>query len=126
MKILLIDDDPLSLLGLGAAFKRAGFEVCIAETGEEGLAKCRTCIPDLIICDVMMPLINGLQLKKRMNTDADLASIPLLFLSGRDDEADIHYAMELGAEGYLVKPLPFCAILDKVKSILRLHRRNDE
>lgn len=126
MRILLIDDDPLTLMGLGAALKHEGFAVCFAENGEVGIEKAKSCQPNLIICDVMMPLINGLQLKQKLNQTQDLADIPLIFLSGRSNQDDIDFAMSIGAEGYLIKPISFCEILNKIKSVLKLHRQRNE
>ena len=123
MNILLIDDDELLLIGLSHALSDEGFTVTLAENGEEGFDAAQRVKPDLIICDVMMPLLNGLQLKQRLNQHETLASIPLIFLSGRDKQSDIDFALSLGAEGYLIKPVMFCAILDKIKSVLKLHRR---
>ena len=126
MKILLIDDDPLLLIGLRDALKDEGFTVAVAENGEQGFTQALRVQPDLIICDVMMPMLNGLQLKQRLNHYPELASIPLVFISGRDRQADIDFALSLGADGYLIKPVSFCQILDKIKTVLRLHRRLDE
>lgn len=126
MKILLIDDDELLLLGLSYALHDEGFAVIVAENGEQGFEAAQRIKPDLIICDVMMPLLNGLQLKQRLNQDETLAHIPLIFLSGRDKQEDINFSLSLGAEGYLIKPVMFCNILDKIKSVLKLHRRRDE
>ena len=126
MNILLIDDDPLMLLGLSHALRDEGFVVAVAENGEEGIAMAQRTKPDLIVCDVMMPLLNGLQLKQKLNQDEALAKVPLIFLSGRDRQEDIDFALSLGADGYLIKPISFCNILDKIKSVLKLHRRRDE
>ena len=79
-------------------------------------------MPDLILCDVMMPIMNGLQLKQKLNQDIVLKNIPLVFLSGRDEIEDINTALSLGAKDYIVKPVSFEVLLSKVKSLLFLHR----
>lgn len=124
--ILLIDDDPYLLMGLKAEFQRVGFAVYGAQDGLHGIEAAKRILPDLIICDVLMPLLNGLQLKERINHDPILAKIPLIFVSGRDTQPEIDYAMSLGAEGYVIKPVKFDHLLGRVNSILKLHRKRDE
>ena len=124
-RLLIIDDDAFMRLGLATVLKKEGFELRVADNGVNGLAIARSFLPDLIICDIMMPLMNGLQLKTRLNQDETLAHIPLIFVSGRDKQEEIDYALSIGAEGYLVKPVVFDALLNKIKSILRIHRRYD-
>lgn len=125
-RILIVEDDSYLRIGLGAALKQEGFEVSFATNGKEGFDAAKNLIPSLIICDVMMPLLNGLQLKQKLNQDEKLAHIPLLFLSVRDKEEDIQYALSLRAEGYLVKPVKFPELLNKIKTVLRLHRKANE
>ncbi len=125
-KILLIDDDPYLLMGLKAAFQHEGFAAFAAQDGLHGIEVAKRILPDLIICDVLMPLLNGLQLKERLNQDPVLAKVPLIFVSGRDTQPEIDYAMSLGAESYVIKPVKFDQLLSRVKSILKLHRKRNE
>lgn len=122
-RVLIIDDDQFMRLGLAGALKQEAFIVQTAEDGQDGFAKAVRFKPDLILCDVMMPILNGIQLKKQLNQYDELAHIPLIFLSGRDRQEDIDLALSLGADGYLLKPIQWDNLLNKIKSILHLHRK---
>ena len=122
-RLLIIDDDQFMRLGLAGALKQEACIVQTAEDGQDGFAKAVRFKPDLILCDVMMPILNGIQLKKQLNQYAVLAHIPLIFLSGRDRQEDIDLALSLGADGYLLKPIQWDNLLNKIKSILHLHRK---
>jgi DNA-binding response OmpR family regulator len=122
-RLLIVDDDSFMRLGLGAALKQEGFTVAVAPDGAAGFRLAQSFHPDLILCDVMMPILNGLQLKQKLNQYEHLAHIPILFISGRDQPEEIDYALSIGAEGYLLKPIKFDDLLSKIKSILRLHRK---
>ena len=96
--ILIIDDEPALRLGLAAKIKRQGYEVFTACDGRDGLQKAKECRPDLILSDVMMPPPNGFELRRLMEQDPQLASIPFIFLTARTGVDDRVSGIRDGAD----------------------------
>lgn len=121
-RILVIDDDPAvtSLLKRGLSYE--GFAVETAASGEAGLARARHYAPDLIILDIMMPGLDGLEVLQRVRA-AD-AKLPVLFLTAKDAPMDQVQGLEAGADDYVVKPFTFEVLLARVKALLR--RQSDQ
>jgi signal transduction histidine kinase len=117
--ILVIDDDKKFLFGLVAALRRDGFQVLSAASGSEGMSIIREAKPDMILCDVMMPPPNGLQLKKELAKDTQLGQIPFFFLTARVGLADKLVGLESGADGYITKPFDVGELLARIRSVLR-------
>lgn len=84
-------------------FKLENFTVDVANDGMEGLEKVESMKPDIILCDVMMPSMNGIEVLKQLKTSDDTKSIPVIMLSNLDDDASIKEALDIGAEKYLLK-----------------------
>jgi two-component system response regulator MprA len=116
-RILVIDDDPKirSVVRRGLVYE--GFRVVDAGTGEEGLEKARDQMPDLVVLDVMLPGIDGLEVCRRLRGAGDQVSI--LMLTARDDIKDRVEGLETGADDYLVKPFSFEELLARVRALLR-------
>jgi DNA-binding response OmpR family regulator len=116
-RILVIDDDPAitSLLKRGLSYE--GFTVDIAGTGETGLALARERPPDLVILDIMMPGMNGLEVLRRLRAADD--RLPVLMLTAKDAPADQVQGLEAGADDYVVKPFTFEVLLARVRALLR-------
>lgn len=116
-RILVIDDDPAvtNLLKRGLSYE--GFHVDIADSGESGLATARELPPDLVILDIMMPKLNGLEVLQRLHT-AD-PELPVLFLTAKDAPEDQVRGLEAGADDYVVKPFTFEVLLARVRLALR-------
>ena len=116
-RILVIDDDPAitSLLKRGLSYE--GFTVDIAGTGEVGLALARERPPDLVILDIMMPGMNGLEVLRRLRAADD--RLPVLMLTAKDAPADQVQGLEAGADDYVVKPFTFEVLLARVRALLR-------
>ena len=117
--VLVIDDDKQFAFGLKAVLLRAGFKVQMAGSGMEGLQSIQTEKPDLILCDVMMPPPNGLQLKKELAKDPQADQVPFLFLSARSALVDKLDGLENGADDYLTKPFEVSELLARILSVLR-------
>jgi two-component system, OmpR family, response regulator len=115
-KILIADDDPHIRELLAFALEKAGLEPLEAEDGEDTLAKVAANRPDLIILDINMPKMDGLEVCRRLRAEGDL---PILFLSSRDDEIDRVLGIELGADDYVVKPFSPREVVARVMAILR-------
>jgi DNA-binding response OmpR family regulator len=117
--ILIIDDEPALRLGLAAKIKRQGYEVFTACDGQDGLQKARECHPDLILSDVMMPPPNGFQLRRLMEQDPQLASIPFIFLTARTGVDDRVNGIRDGADDYITKPFVTEELLARMEAVLR-------
>ena len=116
MRILVVDDDPeiLSVVRRGLAYE--GYTVDTAANGNEALASAREKGPDLVILDVMMPGIDGIEVAKRLRKGGD---VPILMLTARGTVADKVAGLESGADDYLVKPFAFDELLARVRALLR-------
>lgn len=114
--ILIVDDDPHIRQLLAFALTKAGLEAREAEDGEAALEAVAANAPDLVILDINMPRLNGLEVCRRLRAQGDL---PILFLSSRDDEIDRVLGIELGADDYVVKPFSPREVTARVQAILR-------
>jgi len=117
-RILVVDDEEEAMLPVMAALRGAGYDVCTATDGWEGLAKARRERPDLVLLDVKMPQMDGWTFMKFVRAHRDLAAIPVIFLTGADSDRDRERGRRLGAEGYLVKPVEPDRLLGEVASVL--------
>lgn len=103
-KILLIEDDPVVQTLIVKLLQAEGFEAIAAINGEEGLEVAYQVLPDLILCDVMMPVCDGYEVLRRLNENPITASIPFIFLTAKAEQAERRQGMNLGADDYLSKP----------------------
>jgi two-component system response regulator VicR len=115
-RILVVDDEPPIVELLTYNLKRANYEVLIARDGEEALAVARRELPDLVILDLMLPRLDGLEVCRELRRSRDL---PIIMLTARDSEVDRVVGLELGADDYVVKPFSVRELLARVKSVLR-------
>ncbi|WP_271254264.1 SpoIIE family protein phosphatase [Pseudanabaena sp. Chao 1811] len=125
-QILIIDDDPTIRLTLQKFLKSQGYEVALAKNGEEGLAKAKELHPSLIICDWMMPIMDGLEVCHRIKSNVELASIYLILLTARDQEGDLVRGLEMGADDFLSKPPRINELRARVRAGLRLYQATQE
>ena len=116
-RILVVDDDPsvISVLKRGLAYE--GFAVDTAADGTEGLRVARERTPDLVILDIMMPGLDGLEVLRRLR-EAD-AQLPVIMLTAKDAPADQVAGLERGADDYVVKPFTFEVLVARVRALLR-------
>ena len=124
--ILVVDDEPAIRLGLAATLKRQGYSVITAEDGNDGILKATQTLPDLILSDVMMPNMNGFELRRQLGTVASLASIPFIFLTARSASEDRVLGMREGADDYVTKPFSVRELMARVKAVLRRVQKEDE
>ncbi|MBB5686953.1 response regulator transcription factor [Sphingobium boeckii] len=115
-KILIVDDDPHIREILSFALGKAGMETREAADGEDALAAIARSRPDLVVLDINMPRMDGLEVCRRLRATGDL---PVLFLSSRDDEIDRVVGIELGADDYVVKPFSPREVVARVNAILK-------
>jgi DNA-binding response OmpR family regulator len=115
-KILIVDDEPPIIDILSYNLKQAGHEVVIARDGEQAVAAARRDKPDLIILDLMLPKIDGLEVHRIVRRESE---VPVIMLTARDAEIDRVVGLELGADDYVVKPFSVRELVARVKSVLR-------
>jgi pilus assembly protein CpaE len=117
-KILIVDDDVDSLKLIGLMLKRHGYEVVVADAGNKALAKAEAEIPDLIILDVMMPDMNGLEVVRRLRTSDNTKEIPIIMFTAKTLIDDKVKGFEAGVDDYLTKPTHPAELASRVKAIL--------
>ena len=116
-KILIVEDEPNMVAGLRDNFEYEGYEVATAGDGEAGLQSALTHAPDLVILDVMMPKMSGLDVCKQLKSKRP--SLPIILLTARGQEVDKVVGLELGADDYVTKPFSIRELLARVKAVLR-------
>ncbi len=114
--ILVIDDDRKITDALRRGLAYQGYRVDVAHSGAEGLEQARRWAPDVVILDIQMPGLDGLEVCRRLRAGGD---VPVLMLTARDTVADRVVGLETGADDYLVKPFAFAELLARVRSLLR-------
>ena len=117
IKILIVEDEPNMVAGLRDNFEYEGDEVITANDGLAGLERALTDSPDLLVLDVMMPRMSGLDVCKQLK--AKRPSIPIIMLTARGQEVDKVVGLELGADDYVTKPFSIRELLARVKAVLR-------
>jgi CheY-like chemotaxis protein len=117
-RILLVDDNTTNLQVLFQALSPEGYELLVAQSGEQALESVQEAKPDLVLLDVKMPGIDGFETFRRLRGGAETADIPVVFLSAHANIESIEEADALGAEGYFTKPFQFDEIIAKVRELL--------
>ncbi len=117
-KILIVDDSETHLYSLQKIVEGAGHEVVTASSGEEGVEKSKSHMPDLILMDIVMPGLNGLQATRKISKDKETAHIPIIFVTTKDQETDRVWGMRQGAAAYITKPVDKKELLKAVKQAL--------
>ena len=102
--ILLCDDDPLLVDLVHYRLAARGYQVTIARDGGEAIARLAEAVPDAVVLDAMMPVIDGYEILRRLRENAATAHVPVIMLTARKQESDVLRALELGASDYMVKP----------------------
>jgi len=121
--ILVVDDEEDILELVRYNLQREGYQVVVAVSGEKALKLTRQQPPDLIVLDLMLPGMDGLDVARHLKTDARCRQIPIVMLTAKGEEADVVTGLELGAEDYVTKPFSPRILTARIKSVLR--RRNE-
>jgi two-component system phosphate regulon response regulator PhoB len=124
-RILVVDDEKDILELIGYNLTREGFSIETAENGEAALEKARHDRPDLILLDLMLPGIDGLEVCRLLKGDPLFSSIPVMMLTAKGEDADIVAGLELGADDYITKPFSPRILLARIRAILRRERKHD-
>ncbi|MFN8412007.1 MAG: response regulator [Anaerolineales bacterium] len=120
--VLIVDDDPAAMATMEAVLTGQGYQLEFADNGPLALTKADSIMPDLILLDVMMPGMNGLEVCKRIRATPKLAEIPIIILTALDDRDSRLVGIEAGADDFFTKPLDTQELRLRVKTILRLNR----
>lgn len=115
-KILIIEDDQGILKFLNRGLSYEGYEVMVAEDGEQGIKKAEAEKPDLVVLDLMLPGIDGLEVCRQLRNNGD---IPILMLTAKDQTNDRVTGLDMGADDYMVKPFEFRELLARIRALLR-------
>ena len=124
-RILVVDDNPNNVEILRMRLEAHGYEVVTAADGEEGLAAVRNHLPDLVLLDIMMPKIDGIEVCRRLRADPSLPFIPIILVTAKSDPKDVVAALEAGGDEFLTKPVDHGALVARVKSMLRIKALQD-
>jgi len=117
--ILIIEDDSDILANLAEYLELEGFAVSQANSGSKGISLAKEIVPDLIICDILMPEVNGFQVLRSVLQNPNTCEIPFIFSSAMSDGLCVSEAQNDGADDYIVKPYNLDALLDVVKTRLK-------
>lgn len=124
-RILIIDDDPLQQALASRTLADAGHEVHGAPDGEAGLAKVRELKPDLVVCDVVMPKMNGYQVVAAVRADTSIAATPIMLLTSMAERAQVRLGMTSGADDYLPKPYRPQELIEAARALLQRSRTHE-
>ena len=125
-KILLVDDEPDILEILEFNLRKEGFEVTTAGNGEEGLAAAREVVPDLIVLDIMMPVMDGVEVCRQLRADNRFDNTIITFLTAREEDYSQIAALDTGGDDYITKPIRPRVLISRVKALLRRNARQEE
>ena len=117
-KILIAEDDANILISLDYLMRKKGYEVFVAQDGEEALTLANEHKPDVVLLDIMMPKLDGYEVCEAIKNQAKTRHAKIIFLSAKSKEEDIQKGMEAGASAYITKPFSTTEIVQKVKDLL--------
>lgn len=117
-KILIVDDEPNIVMSLEYTFKKNNFEVFIARDGQEALDILKNQLPDIIILDVMMPMVDGYSTLEQIKQDSRLEHCKVIFLSAKNKEKDIEKGLSLGASLYITKPFSLKKLVEQTQELI--------
>ena len=118
-KILLVDDEPDILEILEYNLRKEGYEVVTADNGEEGLLRAEEESPDLIVLDIMMPVMDGVEVCRKLRADPRYDNTVITFLTAREEDYSQIAALDTGGDDYITKPISPRVLLSRVKALLR-------
>ncbi len=124
--ILIVDDNPANVEILQMRLAANNYDIITAADGEAGLAMARDRQPDLILLDIMMPKMDGLEVCRRLKGDSSLPFTPIIMVTAKADSKDIVAGLEAGGDEYLTKPVDHAALVARVKSMLRIKSLHDK
>lgn len=119
-RVLIVDDSPTETFVLKEMLEKHGYQVMVAETGEEGMRLAKELVPDVILMDIVMPGVNGFQATRKLSKDPATSSIPIVMISTKDQVTDRVWAKRQGAAEYITKPATEAELLEKIKQVMEV------
>src|SRR6266849_8465142 len=119
LKVLIIEDERGLTEVLTYNLEREGYHTIVAHDGQEGLRKAQTILPDLILLDIMLPIVDGLDVCRRLRSSEVTQQIPIIFLTAKAEETDQVVGFSLGADDYVTKPFSVKVLLQRIKALQR-------
>ncbi len=116
--ILVVDDSPTEVHIFKKILEKQGYNIIIAKDGQEGVEVASQVHPDLILMDVVMPVLNGFQATRQIKNNEGTSDIPVIMVTTKDQQTDINWGMRQGANEYLVKPVAPAELLSKIRTLL--------
>ena len=116
--ILLVDDSPTEVHVFKKILEKQGYTTIVAKDGQEGVDLAKQTRPDIILMDVVMPVLNGFQATRQLKNSEETADIPVIMVTTKDQKTDINWGMRQGANEYLVKPVAPAELLLKIRTLL--------
>jgi two-component system phosphate regulon response regulator PhoB len=124
-RVLVVDDEPDLLELVRVNLRQAGFEVDVAEAGQQALDQLRRTPPDLMLLDLMLPDVSGTEICRQVRQDPELSGLPIIMLTAKADEVDRVVGLELGADDYVTKPFSPRELVLRVRAVLRRRASSD-
>ena len=125
-KIVVIEDEVDILEVIEYNLKREGYDVVCSESGEDGLEKIEQTAPNLVLLDLMLPEIDGIELCRKLKSDPTTQAIPVIMVTAKGEESDVVLGLGVGADDYIAKPFSPRELVARVKAVLRRYRANDQ
>lgn len=123
--VLIIEDERSLVDVLSYNLKKEGFEVVAATDGQDGLRRAQTLLPDLVVLDLMIPVIEGLEVCRQLRAGSRTREIPILMLTARSEEVDEVVGFQMGADDYVTKPFKLKPLIQRIKALLRRKQTGD-
>lgn len=123
--ILIVDDNPANVEIFEMRLAANDYEIITATDGEAGLSMARDCLPDLVLLDIMMPKMDGIEVCRHLRADSSLPFMPIIMVTAKTDSKDVVAGLEAGADEYLTKPVDHAALVARVRSMLRIKSLHD-
>ena len=117
-RVLLAEDEPNIVESLTFILERSGFDVSVTTTGREALEQAQSAIPDILILDVMLPLLNGFEVLRRLRADPATTGLPVIMLTAKGQAQDRRTAEDIGADAFITKPFSNRDVVDHVHRLI--------
>lgn len=121
-KILIVDDEPSIIVPLQFLMEQNGYEVMVAFSGEEAMETIARTPPDLVLLDIMLPVIDGFEVCQRVRENMDWQHIPIILITALGSEINVAKGLALGANAYITKPFSNADVVRKVKDLLSMKK----
>src|SRR2546421_7594440 len=118
-RILIIEDERALTDVLAYNLQREGYETLVAHDGQEGLRKAQTLLPEVVLLDLMLPVLNGLEVCRELRAGERTRTLPIIMLTAKAEETDQVVGFSLGADDYVTKPFSVKVLLERIKALLR-------